>query len=107
MQATKQSVAPSARESETVRLGDGRIVAANSGMLEIRYYDPEGRHLLTVGRNGEGHGEFRTISSIWALRDHLLPDPPRPRTSHPCIRAAHPAIHRFPATESGQSRTTT
>ena len=40
------------------RLGDGRIVIANGGSLELRYYDPEGRHLLSAGGEGEGPGEL-------------------------------------------------
>ncbi len=40
------------------RLGDGRIVVANVGSLELRYYDPEGRHLLSAGGRGEGPGEL-------------------------------------------------
>lgn len=41
------------------RLGDGRIVIANGGSLELRYYDSEGNHLLSAGGEGEGPGELR------------------------------------------------
>ncbi len=41
------------------RLGDGRIVIANGGSLELRYYDSEGSHLLSAGGEGEGPGELR------------------------------------------------
>jgi hypothetical protein len=44
-----------------IRLGDGRLLIANRGTQELRYYDPTGRHLLTVGREGEGPGEFRGL----------------------------------------------
>ena len=45
---------------EPKRLSDGRIVVANAGN-ELRYYDAEGVYLHTVGREGEGPGEFRQI----------------------------------------------
>lgn len=46
------------------RLGDGRIVVANSGTHELRFYDAQGRHLRSVGREGEGPGEFRGLGAI-------------------------------------------
>src|SRR5690606_16795253 len=45
------------------RLGDGRIVVANSGTHELRFYDAQGRHLRSVGREGEGPGEFRGLGA--------------------------------------------
>ena len=41
------------------RLGDGRIVVLNQGSLQLRYYDPEGKHLLDAGGPGEGPGELQ------------------------------------------------
>ena len=41
------------------RLGDGRIVVADEGSLELKYYDPEGKHLLDAGGPGEGPGELQ------------------------------------------------
>ncbi|HLL45570.1 MAG TPA: hypothetical protein VK399_02635 [Longimicrobiaceae bacterium] len=49
------------------RLGDGRIVVANGGTKEVRYYGPDGRHLKSVGGDGEGPGEFRSIHWVGAL----------------------------------------
>jgi hypothetical protein len=46
------------------RLTDGRIVIADGGASEIRYYDSRGAHLVSVGREGEGPGEFGGISSM-------------------------------------------
>ena len=46
------------RVAAATRLGDGRIVVANGGSLEIRYYDAEGNHLLSAGGEGEGPGEL-------------------------------------------------
>ncbi|HUE77919.1 MAG TPA: 6-bladed beta-propeller [Longimicrobiales bacterium] len=47
-----------------LRLDDGRIVLANQGTRELRIFDPEGRHLRTVGRAGGGPGEFQ---AMWGL----------------------------------------
>lgn len=42
-------------------LSDGRIVVANAGTAEIRIFDGDGGHLRSVGREGDGPGEFRAI----------------------------------------------
>lgn len=47
-----------------VRLSDRRIVLASLGTHELRLYDPQGIHLLSVGGEGEGPGEFRGLSMI-------------------------------------------
>ena len=41
------------------RLGDGRIVVLNEGSMQLKYYDPDGKHLLDAGGPGEGPGEFQ------------------------------------------------
>jgi hypothetical protein len=46
------------RARGVVRLSDGRIVVADAGSSELRWYDPSGAHLATAGRQGEGPGEF-------------------------------------------------
>jgi hypothetical protein len=50
------------------RMPDGRIVIGNGGSHQIRFYDEAGVHLLDAGREGEGPGEFRTISWVRAYR---------------------------------------
>lgn len=54
------------------RLTDGRIVVANYGSRELRFYDSAGRFLTAVGREGEGPGEFRSLSRIDFLGDTLF-----------------------------------
>ncbi|MDE2793527.1 MAG: hypothetical protein OXL34_01805 [Gemmatimonadota bacterium] len=49
------------------RLGDGRIVVANGSSLELKYYDPGGRHLFNSGGQGEGPGEFRSFGGFTRL----------------------------------------
>lgn len=50
-----------------VRLQDGRVVVANSGSGELRFFDETGRHLFNVGRKGEGPGEFGFLGKTWRL----------------------------------------
>jgi hypothetical protein len=52
------------RVSDAVRLGDGRIVVADNGAHQLRFYDPAGRYMMGVGREGDGPGEFRTLSRL-------------------------------------------
>jgi hypothetical protein len=60
---------------DAVRLGDGRIVIANGGSNELRFYDAQARHLATVGRKGGGPGEFERLALLRRLRgDSLLAD---------------------------------
>lgn len=50
--------------SDAVRLSDGGIALINNGTSEVRFYDAAGRHRRTVGRNGEGPGEFRAMETL-------------------------------------------
>lgn len=52
------------RVGAALRLSDGRIVVANNGSSDLRYYDSAGRHVRTVGRRGEGPGEFSMLSGM-------------------------------------------
>ncbi len=47
------------------RLSDGRIVIADEGTADLRIFDPMGRHLVTMGRKGEGPGEFEGLSGLF------------------------------------------
>jgi hypothetical protein len=44
-----------------VRLSDGRVVVGNGGTRELRVFDSQGRWLHSIGREGEGPGEFRGV----------------------------------------------
>ena len=44
-----------------VRLDDGSIVVVDEQSHNVRRYDPNGRHLWTSGRGGEGPGEYRGL----------------------------------------------
>lgn len=55
-----------------VRLSDGGIVIANRGTRDLRYYDAQGKHVRTAGREGNGPGEFRFLDAIGRARDTVL-----------------------------------
>ena len=46
------------------RLPDGRIVVANRGSSEVRMFDASGSHLVSWGGQGEGPGEFMSLSHV-------------------------------------------
>ncbi len=52
---------------DAIRLGDGPIVVLNGSTLELKYYDPEGLHLLDAGGEGEGPGEFQWFWGVTRL----------------------------------------
>jgi hypothetical protein len=55
------------------RLPDGRLVVVNSGSYQVRLFDPDGASVATVGREGEGPGEFLFPSGLAAYPpDSLL-----------------------------------
>ena len=46
------------------RLNDGRIVVGDRGSGEVRFFDQDGRHRLSVGGRGEGPSEFRLLVAV-------------------------------------------
>lgn len=50
-----------------VRLSDGTIVVAENWTVELRYFDARGRQLRTVGRRGQGPGEFTALDRLAIL----------------------------------------
>jgi hypothetical protein len=44
-----------------VRMEDGRVVVADGGSNEIRFFDADGGHVRTVGGDGAGPGEFKNL----------------------------------------------
>ncbi|MGD8727258.1 MAG: hypothetical protein PVH40_06410 [Gemmatimonadales bacterium] len=60
------------RVRSAVRLDDGRIVVANHGTSELRFYGRSGEFRFSRGGDGEGPGEFRSMGEIWPLADSLF-----------------------------------
>ncbi len=54
------------RVVSALRLDDGRIVIANSGSHQLRFYDSSGGYLGSAGGRGDGPGEFQGIR--WLAR---------------------------------------
>lgn len=52
------------RVADALRLADGRIVVANGGAADIRYYAADGTHLRTSGGRGDGPGEFQALQRL-------------------------------------------
>jgi hypothetical protein len=50
-----------------VRLGDGTIVVADGSARELRFFDSAGHHVRSVGRRGNGPGEFEELRLISKL----------------------------------------
>ena len=47
----------------------GNLVVADGQALDIRVFDPEGGYLRSLGREGEGPGEFLDLTGAWTLAD--------------------------------------
>jgi hypothetical protein len=47
-----------------LRLSDHRIVVGDGGSSQLRFYDAEGTFLRSIGRHGDGPGEFAGLSQL-------------------------------------------
>ena len=54
------------------RLSDGRLVAADRGSGELRFFGPDGRFLGRTGGEGDGPGEFRALDHLLRFADDSL-----------------------------------
>ena len=52
-------------------LPDGRLVVPLRSSSELRVFDPDGEFLQTLGRAGEGPGEFGSLASAWPRGDTI------------------------------------
>jgi len=58
--------------TDLVTTPDGGLALAESGWKEVRFYDARGHHVRTVGREGEGPGEFDRINDLLELAGDSL-----------------------------------
>ena len=56
----------------TGQLSDGSIVAVDRRAAEVRIFDSTGRHLRSMGRSGEGPGEFLNPFILWITSGDTL-----------------------------------
>lgn len=55
-----------------VRLSDDRVVVADRQRNHVHFYSPSGEHLQTVGRTGQGPGEFTQIWRMYRIQGDSL-----------------------------------
>ncbi len=51
---------------------DGNAYIADSGLNTVHVVSPSGEYLRSIGREGEGPGEFRTVSEVFFTNDGKL-----------------------------------
>lgn len=63
--------------------GSGRVLIYDASDRAVKVFDPDGRHLRTIGRAGEGPGEFQSVFYMGCLPDGglLIMDAQARRTS--------------------------
>ena len=54
------------------RLSDGSVAVADDWSSEVRIFDAAGRHIRSMGREGEGPGEFDHLWFMWRLPGDTL-----------------------------------
>ena len=54
------------------RLSDGSVAVADDQSREVRIFDASGSHVRSMGREGEGPGEFDNIWFMWRLPGDTL-----------------------------------
>ena len=60
------------RLSQLVQDADGNLYVLDSQLSEIQVFSPSGEFLRTVGREGEGPGEFAAVSDMYLAPNGLL-----------------------------------
>lgn len=58
--------------TDAALLSDGSVVVGHHQPPELRYFSVDGAHVRTVGREGEGPGEFRHVSALLRLPGDTL-----------------------------------
>jgi hypothetical protein len=58
--------------SQIVHDADGNIYILDGQLSEIQVFSPSGEYLRTVGREGEGPGEFQAVSDMYLASNGLL-----------------------------------
>lgn len=57
---------------DVLRLPDGRVAVSDGGASRISIFDADGRFVQSWGSEGDGPGEFRSLSRLYLLGDSIL-----------------------------------
>jgi hypothetical protein len=60
------------RVMNALKLSDGHIAVADYGNTEVRVFNQNGTHALTLGRRGNGPGEFPFLTRLAVLRGDTI-----------------------------------
>lgn len=60
------------RVADIATVGDGKVVVVDALANEVRVFTPEGVHERTIGRSGQGPGEFSSVSSVQVVAADTL-----------------------------------
>ena len=60
------------RVSGAIRFEDGRIVVADRGSAELRFFGQDGAFIRSAGREGEGPGEFSSLDFVGRYGDSIV-----------------------------------
>jgi len=55
-----------------LRLPDGRIAVGSDGSRQVKIYGADGTHMLSLGEEGEGPGEFSSVILMGLLGDSMV-----------------------------------
>ncbi|MDE2796824.1 MAG: 6-bladed beta-propeller [Gemmatimonadota bacterium] len=55
-----------------VRLSDGSVAVADDYTMQVRIFDKSGAYIRSMGREGEGPGEFKRLWYLWRLPGDTL-----------------------------------
>jgi hypothetical protein len=83
-----------------LKLSDGRIAVADMGSSQVRFYDSKGKHLKTIGRAGDGPGEFRQIAGLRRMNGDSILVIEFERASVTTADGKHVRVVRFPSIPS-------
>ena len=57
---------------DAIRLNDGTFLVADGGLQALKFFDSQGVYLRSLGREGDGPGEFRGLYRVAELEDRRI-----------------------------------
>ena len=70
--ADGDSIMEFGRVMDALKLSDGRIAIADYGSTQVRVFNPNGQHALTIARRGNGPGEVPALTRLALLEGDTL-----------------------------------